>query len=280
MLREEATAASAHNVVLNLWSHDHYRSIHPWGWLFLWGRHASMRDSSWGLRWPPWAYVCLNLETGEFEEQDNPYSTQDSLYLLTDDDHVYEAFRDNFDLQAILAKHHVPDVNTRVLGMAAEAMGVPADFGSVEATARSAGDLLRTCALRSSMYVLDKAKAYAHSKAKKLLVLLSYSPTDVTDACSGRPRVDQPLLDYLIEHDFLFADSLHTHVAEFKTFGRPAEEYVGRYYLSHDHYNPMGNHFFAFAVKDAIVEWLDPKPPAYSGQKPQFSIPAGPEDVR
>ena len=152
-----------------------------------------MRDSSWGLSWPPWAYVRLNLETGEFEEEDNPYPTHDSLYLLTDDDHVYEAFRDNFDLQAILAKHHVPDVNTKVLGMAAEAMGLPADFGSVEATARSAGDLLRTCALRSSMYVLDRAKAYAYSKGKELLVLLSYSPTDVTDACRRQSAILSPM---------------------------------------------------------------------------------------
>ena len=33
------------------------------------------------------------------------------------------------------------------------------------------------------------------------------------------------------------------------------------YYIGH--YKPRGNHFFAFAVKDAIVEWLEPKPIAY-----------------
>ena len=36
---------------------------------------------------------------------------------------------------------------------------------------------------------------------------------------------------------------------------------MGRYYIGH--YNPRGNHFFAFAVKDEVVEWLEPKPPTY-----------------
>ena len=38
-------------------------------------------------------------------------------------------------------------------------------------------------------------------------------------------------------------------------------EYVRRYYIGH--YAPSGNHFFAHAIKDAMVRWLDPPPPAY-----------------
>jgi hypothetical protein len=30
----------------------------------------------------------------------------------------------------------------------------------------------------------------------------------------------------------------------------------------------MGNHFFAYAIKDKLVEWLDPKPPAYAEDSP------------
>jgi hypothetical protein len=29
------------------------------------------------------------------------------------------------------------------------------------------------------------------------------------------------------------------------------------------HYNPRGNHFFAYSIKDKIVSWLDPKPVPY-----------------
>lgn len=29
------------------------------------------------------------------------------------------------------------------------------------------------------------------------------------------------------------------------------------------HYNPAGNHFFAYAIKKTVVDWLDPKPLPY-----------------
>jgi hypothetical protein len=50
-------------------------------------------------------------------------------------------------------------------------------------------------------------------------------------------------------------------VADFRSFNLSVEEYTRRYFIGH--YNPLGNHFFAFAVKDALVSWLDPKPLAY-----------------
>ena len=60
------------------------------------------------------------------------------------------------------------------------------------------------------------------------------------------------------------------HIRDFEGFSLSPEDYVNRYYIGH--YNPLGNHFFAFAIKDAIVEWLNPKPPAYrrDGEGIQF----------
>lgn len=36
---------------------------------------------------------------------------------------------------------------------------------------------------------------------------------------------------------------------------------LARYFIGH--YNPLRNHFCAFAMKDQVVEMLDPKPAAY-----------------
>jgi len=36
------------------------------------------------------------------------------------------------------------------------------------------------------------------------------------------------------------------------------------------HYSPQGNHFFAYSIKDKVVEWLDPKPIPY--QQPDAQI--------
>ena len=41
------------------------------------------------------------------------------------------------------------------------------------------------------------------------------------------------------------------------------DEYLSRYYVGH--YNPLGNVFQAFAIKDALVEMLEPKPIPYRG---------------
>ena len=39
------------------------------------------------------------------------------------------------------------------------------------------------------------------------------------------------------------------------------EEYMDRYFIGH--YKPSGNHFFAYSIKDKIVDWLNPKPITY-----------------
>ena len=44
-------------------------------------------------------------------------------------------------------------------------------------------------------------------------------------------------------------------------FSVPIEEYLKRYYIGH--YSPLGNFFTAFAIKDKVVEMLDPKPTPY-----------------
>tara|TARA_Y100000310_G_scaffold132684_1_gene131659 strand:- start:150 stop:509 length:360 start_codon:yes stop_codon:yes gene_type:complete len=111
------------------------------------------------------------------------------------------------------------------------------------------------------MYILDKARDFTQAGGKKLLVLLSYSSEDVRGMCAGHPRFDRLFLDFLEEGGFEYVDSLQRHQEDFATFRGSAEEYVGRYYIGH--YSPRGNHFFAFAVKDAIVEWLAPRPPTY-----------------
>ena len=102
------------------------------------------------------------------------------------------------------------------------------------------------------------------------MVLLSYSANDVIHACYNRPRFDRIFVDYLNEQGFLTFDSLHAHVEEFKQFNCSPEEYAQRYYTGH--YNPRGNHFFAFEIKDTLVQWLDPSPPTYreEGPSPQY----------
>jgi len=269
MLRTENTESSAEYIILNVWSDDHFRSVYKWRWLpkfeseLVRTLHATVShpDETWGFVGTPWAHILMGTETGEFVEIENPYPTPESLYLLCDTDHVYEAFKDDFGVQVYLAKQHATDVNTTVLQEMADAMDMPTDFSSPEATSWTVLALLKACGLRASMNIVDKARDFSRSEGKKLVILLSFMAEDVVDACKGLPRFDQPFVDHLNENDYLYVDTLEKHVEEFKTFRLSPNQYASRYYI--EHYNPRGNHFFAFAVKDAIVDWLEPKPPTY-----------------
>jgi hypothetical protein len=55
------------------------------------------------------------------------------------------------------------------------------------------------------------------------------------------------------------------HQEDYKVFKLSVEDYMQRYFIGH--YNPAGNHFFAFSIKDTIVKWLDPKPITYRNDK-------------
>ena len=48
---------------------------------------------------------------------------------------------------------------------------------------------------------------------------------------------------------------------DFDRYRIPFDEYMKLYFIGH--YNPRGNHFFAYSIKDKIVAWLDPKPVPY-----------------
>ncbi len=54
---------------------------------------------------------------------------------------------------------------------------------------------------------------------------------------------------------------------DFKNYKLSYEDYMKQYFIGH--YNPRGNHFFAYAIKDVVVQWLDPKPITYQKLDPQ-----------
>ena len=116
-------------------------------------------------------------------------------------------------------------------------------------------------ALRVGIKIVEKAQAFAREKNKKLMIILSYDSDTVSRACHGLPRPDQSLVDFLKEKNIPFVDVLAKHCEDFQAFKLSTEDYVRRYYIGH--YKPQGNHFFAFAIKDTVVNWLDPKPTAY-----------------
>jgi len=259
MLRTEASALGAEYVILYIWGDDHYRSLlrcrhvftHRWAW-----KHASMFHANF------WANLELDLDSGKFVERDNMLPTPESLYRMTDPDFMVNAVKDDWMLQMMtFVEDMTEDVDVKSLNRLAEVLGCVGIAGSerkaLQAQVRVVYDAYAFAATR---YILDRAAAFVGTHRKKLLVAL-YCPQVTRTMILGGPRYEQPVVDYLREREFHYFDMNLVHVEDFKQFNLPVDQYMKRYSIGH--YSPKGNHFFAFAIKDDVVEWLDPKPITY-----------------
>ena len=262
MLREESGPASAEYILLNIFDDDHFRNLHTFRGIT---RHAYpaefSKEAALMFHANPWVHLRIVPETGEFVETKNPYPTKESLYELSDKQHLYDAFKDDFTVQMIMARTHGRFLNGELMETLCRTFEVNYDFSTPEEGRQAAEELHVRCALRSTMYVVDRAREFAATNGKKLLLLLSHGAPSVEKACRGETRFDRELIDYLIENSIPFVDSLQKHVEDYRSFSITPDQYTKRYYIGH--YSPVGNMFFAFAIKDALVDWLDPSPPAY-----------------
>ena len=89
----------------------------------------------------------------------------------------------------------------------------------------------------------------------------------MTEMLKSGTRYDQEIVDYLVKERFDYFDMNEVHLRDFKKYSLPFDEYMKVYFIGH--YNPRGNHFFAYSVKDTVVKWLDPKPITYRKPNPE-----------
>ena len=104
-------------------------------------------------------------------------------------------------------------------------------------------------------------EAFAAEHKKKILYVLSYTTYDLADVLNGRPRFDREFLDFLDRKRLPYVDLAKAHAEDFAKFNISVEDYLDRYYISH--YNPLGNFFCVFALKQKLTELLEPKPVTY-----------------
>ncbi len=271
MRRHEATSFGAKYIILNIYDDDHLRSIDAWRWIRLpYSRKQNAIDGKTHFHPVPWVHPRIHLETGKFVELDNPFPTPESLYNLCDADYIYETFKDDIVVKLHIAKvfGKADNDNIKAFKKLADILNIPTDFTSTAAIRETANKLHWAYGFRASEYIIEQATAFAKSHNKKVMILLSFSRNNMIKACAGQPRFDQAFIDYLKANDIIHVDIMEKHIKDFKNFCISPEDYVKRYYIGH--YSPMGNHFFAFAIKDALVNWLNPKPLAYSGKKPSL----------
>jgi hypothetical protein len=276
MLRVEQTSGGAQYVILYVWGDDPSRSIMRcrWGVLYPGATPADFDQRLFNGN--PWAHVEIDLETGSFAEIENPLSTPESLYAMCDQQWMAEHLRDDLAMQlAVYAGDpdygepgKIGGLDRPKIERLAEVLDFPFGWGADSDQRRQAAMLLNRYGQRATIFTLDKARAFTQSAGKTLLVVLNY--TARTDHFRGSvvtwdgTRRDQEILDHLSASGVPLFDMNDVHQREYKEASGSYHEYLSRYMVGGDaHYNPRGNHFFAYALKDSLLELLDPKPLPY-----------------
>lgn len=259
--RHEATEQAAEYILFNIFPDDHYRSLDAWRMIRLQPPEIARQVASLMFHANPWDHLEFNPATGQFSEKPSLCPTPESLYNLTDSEWIFETFKTDFVAQATYTQHTGLVDAGELLAAHAKAFGLAGEWGAPEDNKRLVQEILTLEALKATEVILGWMRDWAEAQERKLLVILSHDFGNVLCALKGQRRWDQPLVDFLTKTGWPFWDSMGAHISDFADFRITPEEYIRRYYIGH--YNPTGNHFFAFALKDVLLEWLEPAPPTY-----------------
>ena len=125
----------------------------------------------------------------------------------------------------------------------------------------AANEIQNRSALCATENIVEKVEAFASANKKKVLYVLSFPATTIAQRINEGRRWDQSFVDFLNRRGLPYVDLMEAHLADFAKYKLTAKEYLQQYFIGH--YNPRGNLFCAFALKDKLVEFLDPKPSPY-----------------
>ena len=261
LLREEKTKNAAKYLVFYIWGGDHTRSL-------LRCRYIATKD--WNVKNEPgmkfhgnfWPNIEMDLKTGQFVENTNPLNTRKLLYNMTDSAWMYKHLKDDIALQLLLFRNKkISDLDFVKAEKLAKYLNLKIDLSDTARIENSVIELLDKYSFAATEIILTKLKMFAEKNDKKLLIVL-FDPYRVTNSLIEKgTRYDNEIVDFLKTGHFNYFDMNLIHVADFKKYNLSLEEYYKIYFLGH--YNPTGNHFFAFSIKNTIVNWLDPKPITY-----------------
>jgi len=265
MVREERTDHGAEYLIFYIWGDDHIRSL-------LRCRHA-ITYKVWnhqggrmfhGNFWP---HLEMDLETGGFVEKENLLATPSALYRMTDPQFMADSLKDDLALQLYAYKlGYIRELDQERISKLAVRLNYPLDLSQESTRFQQVGELLDRYSLRATQFILEKAREFSRQNQKKLLVFLFDPYRAMVEMQKSGTRYDQEIVDYLGKEKFNYFDMNEVHLRDFKKYSMPFDAYLKIYFIGH--YNPHGNHFFAYSIKDTVVKWLEPKPITYRKASP------------
>ena len=243
MVREERRAP-AKTIVFNIFDDDHYRNILGWQRFKFGVNDVSIN--------PTVPYMQVDPAKKSVKYRRNPCPDKKSVYRLTDLEWVARTFRDNVYLANRLR---------RLADAKAGKPVPPTDYDD---------ETLNRYGLFATNAVIDKVKQYGEKTGRKILFVLSYGGYVLQQFIDTGRRFDQPMVDHLDSLKVPYVDLMAAHAADRKQFKASTADYLRRFFVGH--YNPLGNHFCAFAMVEPLARMLDPKPASHG---PATSVRGG-----
>lgn len=264
LLREERTKNSAEYLLFYIWGDDHIRSLLRCRYLTFpnWTKTMAEREGVGKMFHNNfWPHLQMDLASGKLVERPNLLPTRKSLYKMTDPAWVYQHVKDDLAMQMLLFSNNViNDFDTANVIRLAKHLQIVLRSDDPEMK-KKVKTVLYKYSFAATKYTLDKLKTFAERKGKKLKIIL-LDPTVLFALSRDETRYEQEIVDYLKEKNFDYFDMNLVHLNDYRdNFKVGFETYYKRFFIGH--YSPAGNHFFAFAIKNDIVKWLNPKPVTY-----------------
>jgi hypothetical protein len=256
-MKREEKKTPAEYIIFNIWGDDHFRNLDSWRKI----RVPQME----GFGEPTLPYVEVNPETKTFKECPNPCPTKASVYNLCDIDWVINRFKNDFVFNIMLAHKSAADMEVdksydKIKNLATT-FGINTKIDSAGAISSAANEMHTRTSLYASMRIVELVEDYAKKNNKKVFYVLSFGSYDIAKKIKEGTRFDREFVDFMKKKKLPYVDLMDAHVKDYAKYKVSVEEYLKQYFIGH--YNPRGNFFHAWAIKDKLVEMLDPKPASY-----------------
>jgi hypothetical protein len=271
-MRMEATREfSAEYIVLNIWDDDYMRNIDAARWVRVaWMCRALPRGKKDGypVHGFPWMHLRFNLSTGKWEERPGMCKKVTDLNGLVGKENYYNAFKDDpvAHLYCLREGGLAPVEESEQL---AEAFGMKVNLRNPKTRQADARRLHIAYGIRSTMFVVDQFQAWCKANKRQLMLLLSYDVPTVQAFVKKGERFDAEFVRFLDRKQYPYIDTLPMISREFRLFKGSINRFCERLYVARagaqvfGHHNPYGNFWFAYAIRPGIMDWLNPKPPAF-----------------
>ncbi|MHC4394380.1 MAG: SGNH/GDSL hydrolase family protein [Planctomycetota bacterium] len=243
---------SAEYIILNIWDDDHFRNLDSW---------RSIRfgqGSRCGFTLP---HLRVDIKQDRCEQFENLLGRPEEVYKLCDEDFVWKTFQDDPILQLILAARANDKISSELINPVAVSFGIGDEIIADTDATRQIKKIHTEAALYATKNIVTWIEKFVEKTGKKLMVILSFGRGNIAAELQGKPRFDQSFVNWLKHKPYPVIDMRDAFSNDYKRYKAGADSYLEPYY--NGHHSPAGNFFTAWAIKDRLVEWLDPPPLPY-----------------